>query len=200
MRFSIRRGGFLLRFSSLFVLAFVAGCSPRSPLDANGINLAPGSEWKTAPFTSWPVPGTPIAAWSGPSGASLVAYLALPAPGLDAKSLGAGLVTRLENLPGLRVVKHEVEKVDGLDAAFVVAVAPGNGNRFAPTGTGEPIAVGGESLKPTRRVNLLIPRDRDTVGILWHAPEEKAKWLDEVVAATLKSVKISRDTLATYSY
>ena len=178
----------------------IAGCSPQSPLEANGIKVAPGSDWKAVSLTAWPVPGTPLAAWSGPSGASFVVYVELPAPGVAAKGLGTGLATRLENLPELRLIKNDVETIDGLDAARVVAVAPGNGARLAPSGRGKPILDNGEIAKPTRRVTILIPRQRDTVGLVWHAPEQSAASLEGAIVTMLKSLKLSRDAISTSSY
>lgn len=188
------------RFGAVLLLLAVTGCSAKSPLEANGIAIAPGPDWKAASTSLWAVPGTPLAAWSGPSGSSFVAYVAIPAPGVDAKGLGVALATRLENLPELRLIKSDVETVDGLDAARVVAVAPGDGAQIAPTGQGKPIFNDGKPTKPTRRVTILIPRQQDVVGLLWHAPEESAEMLDAATETALKSLKLTRDTLSTSSY
>ena len=200
MRSLTHLGALSPRFGVVLLFLTLAGCSPQSPLEANGITLAPGSDWKAASPTTWAVPGTPLAAWSGPSGSSLVAYLALPAPGVGAKGLGTALATRLENLPDLRLITNEVETIDGLDAARVVVVAPGTGAELAPTGRGKPLLSNGETPKPTRRVTILIPRQRNTVELLWHAPEESSAWLDGAIETTLKSLKITRETLSTSSY
>ena len=188
------------RFGVLFLVLTISGCATKSPLEANGVSLSPGSDWKPASPTTWAVPGTPLAAWSGPSGSSLVAYVALAAPGVDAKGLGTALATRLENLPDLRLLKNEVAKIDGLDAARVVAVAPGDGAELAPTGTGKPRFNDDRPTKPTRRVTIIIPREQDTVAILWHAPEEAASSLDQAIETALSSLKLERDTLSTSSY
>ena len=59
--------------------------------------------WRPMERTSVPVPGTPLAAWSGPAGgaASLVVYRALPIPDGTARGLAEGLANRLTNLPGI---------------------------------------------------------------------------------------------------
>jgi hypothetical protein len=182
------------------VLGLAGGCTPSAGLGRTGVELTPPVGWKTVAPTTWPVPGTPIAAWSGPGGASLVLYRSLPVPGGRAEALAEGLANRLENLPGLRVVSRGVETVGGLDAARVEAVAPGTGDALAPSGAGTPVAPEGVTLRPTRRVVLLVPRPADTLGLVWHAPEEDTNRLEQQVRSTLATVKIDRGRLTTSSY
>ncbi len=60
------------------------------------------------------VPGTPLAAWSGPDGSSLVAYRTLP--GASPEMLAEALGNRLENLPGLKLLVKRSETLAGLPA------------------------------------------------------------------------------------
>ena len=158
------------------------------------------SGWQSAPANRWEVPGKPVAAWSGPGGSSLVVYRTLPVPGGKVSDLSDGLVNRLENMPGLRVVGWGAETVGGSEAARVEVVAPGTGDAFAPTGTGTPVGPEGVELKPTRRVVVSILRDSDTLTLLWHAPESGAEALSASVRDTLASLKVARGTLSTSTY
>jgi hypothetical protein len=177
----------------------VGGCTPSGPLEQAGVALTLPSGWKPVAPTTWPVPGTPLAAWSGPGGASLVVYRSLPVPDGKAESVARGLATRLENMPGLRVEAARGETVAGLDAGRVEAVAPGFGDSLAPTGIGTPVETRGP-LRPTRRVVILIPRPADTLALVWHAPAADAARLDGQVRDTLSSLKVERGRLRTSSY
>ncbi|MEJ7639520.1 MAG: hypothetical protein WKF75_16475, partial [Singulisphaera sp.] len=136
--------------------------------------------WRPMERTRVSVPGTPLAAWSGPAGGagSLVVYLALPIPDGTAKGLTEGLANRLTNLPGYRVVGRRTETWSGLEAARVDAVAPGMGDRLAASGLGKAVALEGRPLVPTRQVTLGFPRASDTLYLVWHAPESDAGMLE----------------------
>src|SRR5215218_9436653 len=87
-------------------LVLILGCGTAPPLESSGIVLTPPESWSPVERTRVSVPGTPLAAWSGPAGgtASLVVYRALPIPDGTAKALAEGLANRLTNLPGYRVL------------------------------------------------------------------------------------------------
>jgi hypothetical protein len=192
--------GRALRFAACLWLAGLGGCLPTESLDRAGVSIRPPEGWTPVEATTWAVPGRPLAAWRGPGGASLVVYLALPAPGVRAASLGDALANRLENLPGLRVVGRSVETVAGLEAARVEAVAPGLGDALAPSGTGVARVPDGRPLRPTREVVVLIPRPADVLGLVWHAPEEGAEALREQARATLATLAVRKAALQTSSY
>lgn len=181
-------------------LVFVAGCQSADPLERAGVRFQASPGWKPVAATTWPVPGTPLGAWSGPAGASLVVYEALPVPGGRASTLAEATANRLENLPGLRVVARGTEEVGGLEAARVVVVAPGTGDALAPSGTGVALAPPGKVLTPTRRVVVSVPRGADTLSIVWHAPEAQSEALDAQVRAACRSLKIDPGRRATSSY
>lgn len=177
-----------------------SGCSPSDPLARAGVEIRPPAGWKSVAAATWPVPGTPLAAWSGPGGSSLVVSRGLPAPETTARALAGALVNRLENLPGLRVVRTALDP-DGLTGAALVEVtAPGAGDSLAPTGIGRPVAVQGRPLVPTRRVVVVIPRADDTISIVWHAPESEADALATQISQTLRSLKVRRGQASNQSY
>ncbi|MGE3822100.1 MAG: hypothetical protein AB7I30_22020 [Isosphaeraceae bacterium] len=182
------------------VLAIPTGCGPSTLLAGSGMEVRPPSGWVEAPLDRWPVPGTPLAAWSGPTGESLVVSRSLPIPGGTAESVGRALTTRLSYLPGLSVVDRSTATVAGRPASRVEVVAPGTGDRLAPTGLGHPVAPEGRSLAPTRRVTITIPRSGDTLALTWHAPESAAEKLAEAVEATLGTIRLGEDAPASPAY
>ena len=193
-----RAGWIWTRFAAALVA--LSGCGDADPLARAGVSLRAPDGWTRAAVDRWAVPGTPLAAWSGPDRSSFVVYRTLPTPGTEAASLLTGLTNRFENLPGLTVRARGVEKVAGLDAARVELVAPGTGDAIAPTGQGVPLVDGQPSLTPTFRVLLTIPRPADTLCLVWNAPEEAADAVRSRVRETLKSIAIDRGRLATSSY
>ena len=125
--------------SLVTALVLAAGCRPAGPLARVGITVSPPASWRQVEPSPGKVAGVPLAAWTGPDGASLVLYRSLPAPGGSAKMIGEALANRLANLPGLTIVVHRTEPVGQVTAARVEVVAPGTGNALAPSGTGTPI-------------------------------------------------------------
>jgi hypothetical protein len=171
------------------VAAFCGGCQPS--LGSGEFQLRPPAAWQTAPVEGVAVPGTPLSAWVGPEGASLVVYRALPIPGGRAASLAEELANRLTNLPELTVVARRTESWSGQEAARVEAIAPGLGNAIASTGTGTPYAPRGRNLVPTHRVSVGFPRAADTLWIAWHYPESAHAIISPQIDATLKSLRLS---------
>jgi hypothetical protein len=150
--------------------------------------------------TTWPVPGVPLAAWSGPHGASLVVFRSLPIPGGTAAEVAEGLANRLEHLPGLQVMARGTESVAGATAARVEAVAPGTGDALAPSGTGVPRARPGQALVPTRVVVIGIPRQGDTLFLTWHAPESAAESTRREAETMLRGLRLVDRPVAHSSY
>jgi hypothetical protein len=201
----MRRGSRVLsairRFGSCtLLLGLVAGCEPSSPLARSGIELQLPSAWRAVPAGTWPVAGVPLAAWSGPAGASLVVYRALPIPGGDAERLADALTNRLTNLPGLKVVARGTETCAGVAAARVEVVAPGTGDTLAASGTGVPLAENGRSLVPTRRVVVGFARPSRTIFLCWHAPESAADALKNQIRETLDHLQLGADRVVSSSY
>jgi hypothetical protein len=178
----------------------LSGCTEATPLASAGVVLSPPAGWRKVDRSTWLVPGAPLAAWAGPGGSSLVVYRTLAIPGGKADQVLTELATRLSNLPGLKIVAQRVEKAGSLPAARVEAVAPGTGDALAPTGMGSPTAPAGKTLVPTRRILLTVPRQGDTLALVWHAPESEAVTLISQVEATLQSLTIVAGRGAAASY
>lgn len=182
------------------VLAGLSGCTEATPLAAAGVGLSLPAGWHAVDRSTWLVPGTPLAAWAGPGGSSLVVYRTLAIPAGRAEEVLTEQANRLVNLPELKVVGRRIETAGGLPAARVEAVAPGTGDALAATGMGTPSAPPGRALVPTRRVVITVPRAGDTLCFVWHAPESAAEALGAQVEAALSSLTIEKGRPATASY
>ena len=190
------------RFGLASALVLATGCGTSPPLERSGVALTPPRSWRPIERTRVSVPGTPIAAWSGPAGgaASLVIYRALPIPDGTAKGLAEGLANRLTNLPGYRVLGRRTETLSGLEAARVDAVAPGTGDRLAASGIGKAVALDGRPLVPTKQVTFGFPRASDTLYLVWHAPESDGETLEGAIRETLRGLRIRSDSPRSSSY
>ena len=163
--------GILRRCAGLLPIAALAACGPLSAPREAGVAVRTPPGWTKADPATVRLPGRVVAAWAGPSGSSLAVYETLPIPAPDARALEAELANRLEHLPGLRVVGRGVIRVDGRPASWVEVIAPGTGDALAPGGSGVPAASPGSTLIPTRRTWIAVPRDSDTIHVVWHGPE-----------------------------
>lgn len=169
------------------LLAVIVGCQPAAPLDRAGIGLEPPTSWQPKNRTTWMVPGTPLAAWSGPDGSSLAVYRTLP--GASTEMLAEALANRLENLPGLKLLVKRTETVAGVPAARVEVIAPGTGDILAASGIGTPIETPGKALIPTRQVTLAFTQPSATIYLTWHMPERSYNRIEPDIRATLQSLR-----------
>jgi hypothetical protein len=178
-----------------------SGCQPSTPLQRAGVELRVPDSWRPIEPSTPLVPGTPLSAWRGPDGASLVLYRTLPSPGVSTATLVEGLANRLMNLPELKIVARRTEKVAGEYAARVEVIAPGTGDALAPSGVGTPVAPAGKMLVPTRQVTVGIVRSSGPLFLSWTMPESAHARIAPDIEAILGSLKLSADTrLPSYSY
>jgi hypothetical protein len=147
------------------------------------------------------VPGTALAAWSGPEGSSLVVYRSLPFPDGTAAMIAESLANRLTNLPDLEVKVKRTEKVAGEPAARVEVIAQGNGDSLAPSGAGTPVSTTGKPLIATRQVTVGFPRQGGSLFLSWHMPESAYSRISPDIEAVLGSLQLSSDGRpSSYSY
>ena len=119
---------FLLRLMP--ILAVIPGCARGTPLERSGVAVTPPASWQQVRPTAWMVPGTALAAWSGPDGSSLVIYRTLWVPDGSAEMLLEGQANRLGNLPGAKlIVKRTETTAGGAPAARLELDCAGNGRR-----------------------------------------------------------------------
>jgi hypothetical protein len=193
--------GVIRTLGLILVVLSSGGCQPDAPLQGAGLALSLPDSWRAVEPSTWMVPGSPLAAWSGPEGSSLVVYRTLPMPGGSAAMIAEGLANRLTNLPGLALEVKRTEEVGGFPAARVEVVAPGTGDALAPSGVGTPLAPAGKTLQPTRQVTLAFARSGGPLFISWHMPESAHPRLVPEIESTLKSLKLSADDRrSSYSY
>jgi hypothetical protein len=176
-----------ISFAALLVV--LPGCNPAAPLERAGIELAPPASWHRERPSTWMVPGTPLAAWSGPDGSSFVIYRTLWVPGGSAEMFAEALGNRLDNLPGLKLVVKRAETAAGAQAARVEVIAPGTGDALASSGLGEPNTPPGKTLSPTREVTLAFARPDHTIYLTWHVPQRSYDRIEPDIRATIQSLR-----------
>jgi hypothetical protein len=187
--------------AAALVVAFhllIVGCQPANRLNRSGLQLAPPASWRPVKAATWIAPGLPLAAWSGPSGSSLVLYRTLPIPGGSPVGVVVALANRLENLPGLTVHVKRVESIGNSRAARVEVVAPGTGDALAPTGSGTPVVPDGRPLVPTRQVTVAFVQSEGTYYLTWHVPAAFYNQIEPDIKTVLESVQFTSSGGSSY--
>ncbi len=169
-----------------FFVFFISGCVGTNTESDARLILEPGSSWEPVDRQTYLVPGTPLAAWSGPGPSALIVYRTLPVPQGSAETSRTELSNRLLNLPELEIVVDQLESHWDLEVARVEVVAPGSGTRIAPTGLGRPILDGVE-LIPTRRGEIILDQRGRRLHICWIYPESEHEQLGPLVEDLLRS-------------
>jgi hypothetical protein len=178
----------------------VSGCGSRPALERAGVAVTVPEGWQPTAPRAYTVPGTALAAWTGPEGASLVVYRTLPNPEGTAEALRVDTANRLGNLPEAKLIAQKVRKIGGRDACQVELVLPGMGDAIAASGLGAPLAPKGRSLVPTRRVSVGFPRSSDTLWLAFHYPESAQPRVAPDVNRILDSLRVQSVSQATFSY
>ncbi|GAC1472889.1 MAG: hypothetical protein NVSMB9_20680 [Isosphaeraceae bacterium] len=185
----------LRSLASLVCLPIFIGCSTDDPLERAGVSLRLPPGWRRVSETAWPVPGTPLAAWSAPGGSSLVIYQTLPAPGMNSSQIAEGHANRLKNLPGLRIGARTTELIGGVEAIRLTVSAPGTGDALAPSGRGLATGTREKPLIPTRRILDILARPNAVLFLVWHNPEDSSGTFDPRIHEIMKSLKIAPQTI-----
>lgn len=165
------------------------GCEPGSPIAQAGLELELPASWKPIDPKSRMVPGTALAAWSGPQGSTLVLFSTLPIPGGSAESITTSLADRLTNITEMEVKSRKVVDIGNHKAARVEVVAPGTGDTIAPTSVGKPMSPEGKPLIPTREVMVAIAGANQTVRLSWTLPESSRDQILPDIEATLSKLR-----------
>ncbi len=174
----------------------ICGCGAPEP----SVTLQPPAGWHTIPLHAVPVPGQALRAWAGPSDATLVLYRTLPAPGATAVSVVSALANRLENLPGIKLLKQEPADFGSLRGMRLDVDGLGYGGRMAASSTGTFDIDQTGQLAPTREVTVAAVLQSGVYYLTWHTKTEHAAQLEPDIKATLERVRIGADPdPATYS-
>ncbi len=187
---------FTLNLIALLVLA--QGCNPGTPIERAGIKLALPEPWHSVRPATWMVPGTPLAAWSGPDGASFVVYRTLWVPEGSAEMLAEAMANQLGNLPGAKLLVKRTETSAGVPAARVEITAPGTGDALAPSGLGEPSKPPDKALTPTRQITLAFSRPADSIYLRWHMPAGSYDRIEPDIRSTLQSLRFEQSSQRSY--
>lgn len=176
------------------VAGILLGCGNGSDSGSFVARLRPPAGWSAIDPAKHPVPGTPLAAWSGPDGATLAAFRSLPIPRPRPEALALEAANSLSNLPGVEVMAHGVVTLsDGREAARIDSLGPGDGGQFAPSGSGPPAWPDGRPIIPTYRVSIALPGPHATFWATWHGPESQRAELLRQAAALGTTLVGARD-------
>ena len=115
--------------------------------------------WKAARLKDYSVPGVARAAWSGPRGASIVAFVQEPGQAVSPRFLVNESARAVKEKLGAKVVAQEVKAVGGKQAMWLVVKGKGNGG-----------AITGEGDTETTQQWVAIPREEDIVVVLLTCP------------------------------
>lgn len=179
----------------------IAGCGPTNPPGtSSAVTVNPGASWTKTALNTFLVPGQCVAAWNGPSGSSLVVVKSLPTPRGTAAGLGMELTTRLDHMPGLKIIKSDTATIAGREAARVDIVAPGFGDSLAPSGLGKPVSPKGREIVSTHRTSVGFPLPDATYWVVCHYPESEGAKLAPEVESILKGGFTIVDRPAVKSY
>ena len=135
------------------------------------------------------VPGTPLAAWSGPDGSSLVVYRTLWVPAGSAEMLAEALGNRLENLPELKLLVKRTETVAGIRPRGSRWSPREPAMPWPPAGSASRSQPAGKTLIPTRQVTLAFAGPRDTIYLTWHMPEAPTTGSSRISAPRSQSLR-----------
>lgn len=186
-----------------FVVFAPLGCGSNDPLASAGVVVRPPVKWVPLVGVETNLPQLPrrtIAAWFGPGRSILQVHVDITAPGTNPESLAKDLSTRLANMPQLEILSCKVETIAGQSTVRFEAVAPGTGDAWAPSGTGEPKTKGGSPLSPTHRTSVGFARDADTIWLTWHYPESAAANVKPEIEKTLGSLVVRNHKSSVSSY
>ena len=178
------------------VVVIIGGCGAEAPLERAGVALEVPQGWEPVSPQTWPVPGTPLAAWRGPDQSSLVIYTTLPIPKPSAVALGHEMTNRLLNLTGIEVEPPGSMTLDGNMAARVQARGPGLGDCFVASSAGTASAPDGKTLQTTQRVIVAIPRQGPTINLVWHSPVTNSDTLMSTIETMIAGLSLKPESVS----
>lgn len=177
-------------FAGIGALLAVQGIGCGAP-EAPPARLTLPAGWTPVDPQTVTVPGTPLLSWNGPGDASLTLYrtLAIPDPSLSA--LARETSQRYENFEGVTVQRADAQALpSGMTVARVEATGPGIGVAWVPTPMGTPVVPQGQTVVPTDRVLVGIPRAADTLWLVVHYPESRRGEARPVIDAAIASLVV----------
>lgn len=146
--------------------------------------------WRGEPLK---VPGTLVVSYeipAQPAPGSLAIFRSGYRPKTTAEQLLVERRNLVRSLPTMEVLGGSVIEVGGQKATLLELRAAGTGSALAPSALGDPKALNNATLISTRRVWVTLPRQRDTLEVLFHCPEKDWTRLQTEWERTLKSLRV----------
>ena len=142
-------------------------------------SLTVPAPWAEAPLSSYTVPGTVRAAWSGKDNASLLAFVQEPGKAFSPRFLVDESAKAMRDQLGCEIQASEVKTVSGKKAMWMVATGKGTGGTL--TGKGD---------VDTTTHWVAVPREQDIVVLLLTCPAADYKKLLPSFEEAIKSTKV----------
>jgi hypothetical protein len=127
--------------------------------DKFGFSLTAPESWKAAPLQGISAPGVVRAAWEGPKGSTIVAFVQQPGKPFSPRFLLDASAQAMKDKLGAEVLAQEVRTVGDMKAMWLVVKGKGTGG--ALTGKGE---------LPTTQHWVAIPRGDEVIVLLLTGP------------------------------
>jgi hypothetical protein len=147
-----------------------------------GFSLTVPKPWKSARLQGFSIPGVARAAWSGPRGASIVAFIQEPGKAYSPRFLVDASAKAMKEKLGAKVLAQEVRAVGGKQAMWLVVEAKGTGG--AITGKGD---------VDTTQHWVAIPRTQDVVVVLLTCPSADFEAIEKSFDEVVTSIKVKGD-------
>jgi hypothetical protein len=145
-----------------------------------GFSLTVPEPWMRARLQDYTVPGVARVAWSGPRGASIVAFVQEPGRAYSPRFLVDESAKSMKEKLGARVASQEVRNVGGKTAMWLVVEGKGTGG-----------VINGMGDVATMQHWVAIPREKDIVVVLLTCPSadyeaNKTSFEKAVISMTVK--------------
>lgn len=135
--------------------------------------------WAEAPLASYSVPGTARAAWSGPAGSSIVAFVQEPPEEAISPRFLVDASAALMKKEGCTIKAAEVREVNGKKAMWLVLTSKGAG--AAPDGKGD---------GDIAYHSVAVPREKDIVVVLLTCPAADYEGRRPSFEQAIKALKV----------
>lgn len=166
--------------AAITLSAAISADEPKKYVDEKfNFSLTVPALWADAPISSFTVPGTVRAAWSGKDNASLLAFVQEPGKALSPRFLVDASAKAMREQLGCDIQASDVKTVSGKKAMWMVATGKGTGG--ALTGQGD---------VDTTTHWVAVPREKDIVILLLTCPATNYNKLLPSFEEAIKSTKI----------
>lgn len=135
--------------------------------------------WAEAPLDGFAVPGTARQAWSGPEGASIVAFVQEPGQAFTPRFLVDESAKAMTRALGATIDEKEVKTIAGKQAMSLLLTAKGTGS-----------ALGGGGEVETTQHWIAVPREEDIIVLLLTTPTSRYEGLKPSFQKAIESLEV----------